>query len=149
MDRRSRLGLSAFVQLHRPDYLRYARARLYDESASEAAVEAAVAAFSGRWGDFLRNARPAADAWRQLRGQIRAASGAGTGHDPAVERLYEVLPEETADAALLRWRLSLAVESVADLMGTDRPAVTVSLLTARRRLSLTTLQQLEHHASRP
>lgn len=148
-DQHSLLGLAAFVQLHRPDYLRYARARLVDESASRAAVEATLAAVGGRWGDFLRGARPAADAWGQLRAQIRAASPHVDGADPAVGWLYAALPQDTADIALLRWRLSMTIEAVADLMGIDPPAVAASLLTVRRKCSATTLRQLEHRASRP
>ncbi|MET4926119.1 hypothetical protein P3L51_27850 [Streptomyces sp. PSRA5] len=149
MDQHSLLGLSAFVQLHRPDYLRYARARLADETASRAAVEATVTAVSGRWSDFLRNARPTADAWRQLRAQIQAASRPAEGQDPAVGRLYGTLPQDLADIALLRWRLSMTPEAIADLMGIDPPAVAASVLMVRRQFSATSLRQLEHHTPRP
>ncbi|MFC8827937.1 hypothetical protein ACFT9I_21640 [Streptomyces sp. NPDC057137] len=157
-DQHSLLGLAAFVQLHRPDYLRYARARLVDETASRAAVEAAITAVGGRWSDFLRNARPTADAWRQLRAQIQAASpctgvageaGGAGGQDPAVGRLYDTLPQDLADIALLRWRLFMTAAAIADLMGIEPPAVAASLLTVQRQLSATTLQQLRQHTSRP
>ncbi|MET9552565.1 hypothetical protein [Streptomyces sp. NPDC006645] len=149
MNQHGLLGFAAFVQLHRPDYLRYARARLVDESASRAAVEATLAAVGGRWGDLLRNARPAADAWRQLRAQIQTASRHAGDEDPAVGWLYGVLPQDAADIALLRWRLSLTIGAVADLMGVDPPAVVASLLTVRRQCPAATLQQLEHRTSRP
>ncbi|MGW6513695.1 hypothetical protein ACWGCP_40465, partial [Streptomyces niveus] len=108
-----------------------------------------LAAVGGRWGDFLRSARPAANAWGQLRAQIRAASPHVDGADPAVWWLYAALPQDAADIALLRWRLSMTIEAVADLMGIDPPAVAASLLTVRRKCSATTLRQLEHRASRP
>ncbi|TXL88437.1 MULTISPECIES: hypothetical protein [unclassified Streptomyces] len=150
MNQRSLLGLAAFVQLHRIHYLSYARARLLDESASEAAVDATISAVAGRWSELLRNARPAADAWQQLRAQIQAASrDTAAGQDPAVGRLYHALSQNTADTALLRWRLSMTPEAIADLMGIDIPTVTASLLTARRQFSDTALRQLEHHASQP
>lgn len=154
-DQHSLLGLAAFVQLHRPDYLRYAKARLVDETASRAAVEAAITAVGGRWSDLLRNARPTADAWRQLRAQIQAAShcaeeaGGAGGQDPAVARLYDTLPQDHADIALLRWRLFMTAAAIADLMGIEPPAVAASLLTVQRQLSATTLQQLRQHTSRP
>lgn len=151
-DRHSRLGLAAFVQLHRIHYLSYARARLRDETASQAAVEATISAVTGRWSDFLRNARPAADAWQQLRAQIQAAQPAGRhadGHDPAVRQLYSTLSQDIADTALLRWRLSMTPEAIADLMGVDIPAVAASLLTARRHFPDTALRQLEQHPSQP
>ncbi|WP_405620692.1 hypothetical protein [Streptomyces sp. NBC_01508] len=150
-DQHSLLGLAAFVQLHRLHYLEYARARLVDESASRAAVEATIAAVTGRWSDFLQNARPAADAWQQLRAQIRTASGGADAGapDPAVELLYGALPPDTADTAVLRWRLAMTPEAIADLMGTDPPAVAACLLTVRRHFSAATLQQLEQQPSRP
>lgn len=148
-DQHSLLGLAAFVQLHRPDYLRYARARLVDESASRAAVEATLTAVGGRWSDFLLNARPAADAWRQLRARIQTASRHVDGQDPAVGWLYGALPQDAADIALLRWRLSMTIEAVADLMGIEPPAVAASLLTVQRQCSATTLQQLEQRTPRP
>lgn len=151
-DQHSLLGLSAFVQLHRIHYLSYARARLIDETASQAAVEATISAVTGRWSDFLRNARPAADAWRQLRAQIQAAQPVGRragGQDPAVGRLYSTLSQDIADTALLRWRLCMTPEAIADLMGMDIPAVTASLLTARRQFPDTALRQLEQHAPQP
>lgn len=148
-DRHGLLGLAAFVQLHRPDYLRYAHARLADETASRAAVEATIKAVGGRWGDLLRNARPAADAWRQLRAQIHVASRHVDGPDPAVSWLYGALPQDTADIALLRWRLSMTIEVVAGLMGVDPPTVAASLLTVQRQCPATALRELEPRASRP
>ncbi|MFI6080885.1 hypothetical protein ACIBBB_07895 [Streptomyces sp. NPDC051217] len=148
-DQHSLLGLTAFVQRNRPRYLRYARARLLDETASQAAVEATIAAIGGRWSDFLRNARPAADAWRQLRTRIQSVSRAADVTDPAVARLYGAFPPDTADTALLRWRLSMTTEAVADLMGIDPPAVAASLLTVQRHFPATALRQLEQTPSRP
>ncbi|MEU0692818.1 hypothetical protein ABZ353_10345 [Streptomyces niveus] len=147
MNQQSLLGLAGFVQLHRIHYLSYARARLLDETASQAAVDATISVVAGRWSELLRNARPAADAWQQLRAQIQAVSRDADGPDPAVGRLYCALPQDTADTALLRWRLSMTPEAIADLMGIDIPTVTASLLTARRQFSDTALRQLEHHAS--
>lgn len=84
-----------------------------------------------------------------MRAQIQAASRDGDGRDPAVGLLYRALPQDTADTALLRWRLSMTPEAIADLMGIDIPTVTASLLTARRQFSDTALRQLEHRTSRP
>lgn len=145
-DQHSLLGLAAFVQLHRMHYLSYARARLLDEAASRAAVGSAFSAVTGRWHELLRNARPAADAWQHLRAETEEAGRGAGGQDPAVGLLYGTLPQDIADTTLLRWRLSMAPEAIADLMGVDLPAVTVSLLTAQRQFPHTALRQLAHHA---
>lgn len=148
-DQHSLIGLAAFVQLNHSDYLRYARARLGDETASRAAVEETVAAVSDRWDDFLRNARPAADAWRQLRGRVKAANPGADGQDPAVGRLYDTLSQNVADTALLRWRLSMDTDPIADLMGVDPPAVAASLLTVRRQIPAATLRRLGQRTPHP
>lgn len=148
-DQQGLIGLAAFVQRNRPRYLRYARARLLDETVSQAAVDATIAAIGGRWSDLLQNARPSADAWRQLRTRIQSVSRAAGVPDSAVARLYGDFPPDTADTALLRWRLSMTTESIADLMGIDPPAVAASLLTVQRHFSATALRQLEQSPFRP
>ncbi|MFE5097088.1 hypothetical protein ACFRCI_44045 [Streptomyces sp. NPDC056638] len=143
-NQQSRLGFLAFMQLHRHHYLQYAQTRL-DEAAGQAAVTAAFDAVACQWDVYLQSPHPASGAWRQLRAQIHTRSREIDGSTPAVVRLYRSLPHDTADAAVLRWRMRMAPEAIADLMGLDPPAVTVLLLTAQRQLPATALEQLEEH----
>ncbi|OPF71615.1 hypothetical protein VT50_0233440 [Streptomyces antioxidans] len=138
-------GYLAFVQLHRPRYLRYAQVRLLDKPAGQAAVDATFGIVASRWDELLREPRLAAEAWRQLRGQISAARHRRRTdrRDQAVDRLYGSLPDGTADAVVLRCRLKMPVKTAAELMGVEPPVVTASLLAARRQLSTTALEYLE------
>lgn len=139
----SDLGYVAFVQLHQPRYLRYARARLLDRSAGRVAVDTTFGIVAGRWESLLREPRPAADAWRQLRSQVNIMC-CGTDRRPtAIDRLYGALPAEAADAVVLHCRLRMPMKAAADLMGVDPPVVAALLLTAMRQLPATTLEHLE------
>lgn len=146
--RQSRLGLLAFVQLHQDQYLLYARTRL-DENVARSAVAAALDTVSRQWDRYLQCAQPAADAWRQLSIEISARSHGANGSAPAATRLHSFLPHNTADAAILHWRLRLTPDVIADLMGVDPPTVAALLLTAKRNLPTIALEQLEQHTPLP
>lgn len=137
------LGYVAFVHLHEPRYLRYARARLLNPSASRLAVDTTFGIVAGRWGDLLRKPRPAADVWRQLRLQVSTMSCATDRSPTAIDRLYGALADDAADAVVLRCQLKMPTEATADLMGLDPPAVAALLRTAMRQLPATTLEHLE------
>ncbi|MFE6667276.1 hypothetical protein ACFVFH_27400 [Streptomyces sp. NPDC057697] len=141
---RRRLDLLAFVQLHKDHYLLYARTRL-DETVARAAVSTALDTVERQWDNYLRCAQPAADAWRRLSAEVHARSLGTDGSAPAVTRLYRSLPHDAADAVVLRWRMRLDPDAIADLMGLDPASVTVLLLTAQRLLPTTELEQLEEH----
>ncbi|MEE1931335.1 hypothetical protein V1J52_24765 [Streptomyces sp. TRM 70351] len=139
----------AFVQLHEAHYLRYATARLRDAVAGQGAVETTLEALAGQWDDLLRAPCPAADAWRQLRTVVSGARRSVRRRHAGVDRLYRTLPDEAADAVLLRYRLRMPPGTAADLMGMDRSAVAALLQSARRRLPAATYEHLQEDAPLP
>lgn len=145
----SDVGYCAFVQLQKPRYLRYAQARLLDEPVGRAAVDTTFGIVASRWGNLLREPRPEAGAWRQLRFQISTARHDSCCRDPAVDQLYDSLPDLPADAVVLHCRLGMPVKAVADLMGVDSPLVAASLMAAMRRLPTAALERLEESIPHP
>ncbi|MFI2607792.1 hypothetical protein [Kitasatospora sp. NPDC018619] len=134
---RAPLGFGAFVTLSRSRYLLYARARLQDEQAGQAAVVEALYRMHGRWDVVLRGPSPAREAWCALRRSVTAArrardrAGTASGED----LLHRLLPDPIADIVLLRHRLGIGPEAVAALMGIERSVVEAGALAGRRLLS--------------
>ncbi|MFC9228438.1 hypothetical protein ACFTZI_05615 [Streptomyces decoyicus] len=127
------LGFAAFVQLNQHLYTRYARARLSEETTTEAVISETFAAVRERWPWFLSQPCPAADVWSELRYRVNreAAKTKAPAADPLV-KLYEALSHCCADSVVLCLRLGLNADDAAGLMGVERPAVETALGAARR-----------------
>ncbi|EFL24954.1 hypothetical protein SSOG_04668 [Streptomyces himastatinicus ATCC 53653] len=122
---------------------------MLDEPVGRAAVDTTFGIVASRWGNLLREPRPEAGAWRQLRVQVRTASRDSCRRDPAVDWLYDSLPDELADTVVLHCRLGMPVKAVADLMGVDPPGVACHLLAAMRQLPAAALERLEESIPHP
>ncbi|MBM9624655.1 hypothetical protein [Streptomyces zhihengii] len=128
------LGYAAFTERNHPRYTRYAHARLAQAAHVTAAVNATLMYAQEDWYWLLGQPSLAADVWEELRYQVRAVSGAGSAQDPDVNRLYDRLPENSADSVLLCHRLGFAVGEAAELMGLEIATVHAGLAVAHRAL---------------
>ncbi|MFD6076267.1 hypothetical protein ACFWG5_11875 [Streptomyces hydrogenans] len=130
----SDLGFVAFTERNRPRYLRYASARLGVDSAVRSAVEATFAFAQAQWHWLLAQPGLSLDVWEELRYQV----GCESEHYPPVirnvARLYDRLPQTSADSVLLCRHLGLDVDEASDLMGVERAAVEAGLVVAHRNL---------------
>ncbi|MFF8831227.1 hypothetical protein [Streptomyces sp. NPDC015131] len=82
------LAYEAFLALHRPHYLAYARARL-GPTGADAAVTGAFAALLCRWPGVISSCSPAAQAWQILSRRVRAHAG-----EPPGRTAEDVLAED-------------------------------------------------------
>ncbi|MET8681774.1 hypothetical protein ABZW18_30380 [Streptomyces sp. NPDC004647] len=114
--------------------MRYAEARLGDGRAGAGAVTAAFRDLCVIWGDVLRSSCPAAVGWRVLGQAVAVGWSSAAGPAGEADALHRVLPDQQADAVLLHYRLGMALEESADLMGMDVAALGVQLRVAERLL---------------
>lgn len=126
------LGFRAFAERNQPRYTRYASARLSRDADVQVAVHITFGLAGGNWSWLLSQPVLAATVWAELRHQVevRLAKGAAPDNDAAA--LYEVLPRAKADSVLLCHRLHFDVDSAAELMGVEPPAVEASLRAVKR-----------------
>ncbi|WP_327073240.1 hypothetical protein OG196_14435 [Kitasatospora purpeofusca] len=123
------LCYAAFVELHCGHYEMYARARLGDAGLAEWVVALVLCRTEADWERALREG-PAAFTWRALCDAVTVARTFAPAAPP--DSLHRVMPDQTADAALLHDGLGLAPAVAAALMGLDEPAVRVQLKAAYR-----------------
>ncbi|MGX2993782.1 sigma-70 family RNA polymerase sigma factor [Streptomyces sp. JNUCC 64] len=154
------LDFSAFHQMHRPAYLRYARTFLRDRTEAEEAVDATFERLLTKWDQILSSDNPDGYAWVVLRNQVADHYRRGrprprpldetafdtvalrTTTDPIAQleesltlmRAVRQLPERQQDVTVLRYLLDLPVERVAYELGISQAAVRSSDRHARRRL---------------
>ncbi|MGW3835083.1 hypothetical protein [Streptomyces microflavus] len=128
------LGFRAFAERNQPRYTRYASARLARDADVQVAVHLTFGLAGGNWSWLLSQPVLAANVWAELRHQVevRLAKGAAPDNDAAA--LYEALPRAKADSVLLCHRLHFDVDSAAELMGVEPPAVEASLRAMKRTL---------------
>ncbi|MFI9785497.1 RNA polymerase sigma factor [Kitasatospora sp. NPDC051984] len=160
--RRDQLTFDAFCETHEQAWLGAARAcRLSDEQA-HAVVDAVRDWLWGDWQMLLREAAPAASAWKVLKDEIAKAGLAATAtgdehwpHDqwrvairtamhrmrmeftPDVLGTYEAilsLPERQQDVIILRYALDLRDETVAEYLGSTVGTVRSNARHAEDRL---------------
>ncbi len=116
-----------FCCTHRPVYLQYSRVRLKNEHASRLAVACALGDLALKWTAALSSPSLPAVAWEILTARVDAS----VRHwDP----LRSLLPDQQADAVILRHRLGLRVRDVAQIMGVPQPVITGQLHWARSAL---------------
>ncbi|MCX4662099.1 MULTISPECIES: sigma-70 family RNA polymerase sigma factor [Streptomyces] len=154
------LDFSAFHQMHRPAYLRYARAFLRNRADAEEAVDAAFEKLLRKWPQVLRSDSPDRYAWAVLRNHV-ADHNRGrrpetqpldeaafdtvalrTSSDPIAQleesltlmRAVRQLPDRQQDVTVLRYLLDLPVDRIADELGISQAAVRSTDRHARRRL---------------
>ncbi|MER5490262.1 sigma-70 family RNA polymerase sigma factor [Streptomyces sp. LE64] len=154
------IDFSAFHQMHRPAYLRYARAFLRNHADAEEAVDAAFERLLTKWVQVLSSDSPDRYAWAVLRNQVadhyrRARPRLQPLDEAAFEtvalratvdpiaqleesltlmRAIRQLPERQQDVTVLRYLLDLPVERIAYELGISQAAVRSSDRHARRRL---------------
>ncbi|WP_369184175.1 hypothetical protein [Streptomyces sp. Y1] len=129
---RSRSDFDAFVQLNEPYYLKYARTRLAAEELGAEAVAWTLGYLEAEWTAILGCSQPMATCWSVLRGAVsrRSAPGRLPGN-----WLHTVLPDDAADAVLLKHRLGVELPVAARLMGVGTGVVEVQLRAALRILA--------------
>lgn len=118
---------TAFCSTHRRVYLRYSRVRLRCEAAAQRAVACALGDLAMTWSAALRSPSLPAVAWSTLTGRVAACA-----RDR--DLLRRLLPDQQADAVILRHRLGLGVPDVAQTMGLPQPVIISQLRCARRAL---------------
>ncbi|MFM9372829.1 sigma-70 family RNA polymerase sigma factor [Streptomyces sp. Da 82-17] len=166
------LDFSAFHQLHREAYIRWARAFLGNHADAEDAVDAAFEQLLKAWNAVLKTENPAGYAWTVMRNstidthrrgrralpldlaafETQALAGA-----PDPIKQYEEsstlvaairqLPPRQMDVMVLRYLLDYTDRQVADELGITPASVRSSARHAKRRLHdlLTTPDTTEEH----
>jgi hypothetical protein len=138
------IEFTAFCELRYEPFLRYARVHLDDLGCAEHAVRAGLGDLAITWPQVLRRPCPGEVAWHAVKQRIRDSvreQQKGTPRAKAVLGLiYRAVPEDQADAVVLRYLLDLTVDQAADLMGADPATVSYKLQAVQRRLG----EDLEH-----
>ncbi|OEJ21512.1 RNA polymerase subunit sigma-24 [Streptomyces agglomeratus] len=157
------VDFSAFHQMHRPAYIRWAETILNNRSDAEEAVDAAFEQLLKVWPDVLTKENPAGYAWRVLR-NITIDTGKARGRRPvlldmaafetaallqAVDpigqleesmnlfRIIGELPPRQMDVMLLLHANDLSVDQVAAELGITPAGVRSNARHAKRRLRQT------------
>jgi RNA polymerase sigma factor (sigma-70 family) len=154
------IDFSAFHQMHRPSYLRYARAFLRNHADAEEAVDATFERLLTKWAQVLSSDNPDRYAWAVLRNHVADHLRRGHRHvQPLDEAAFDTvalrtsidrfaqleesltlmgavrqLPERQQDVTVLRYLLDLPTDRIAYELGISQAAVRSSDRHARRRL---------------
>ncbi|WKE71841.1 hypothetical protein [Streptomyces sp. WP-1] len=127
------LGYAAFVQLHRRDYEMYAGARLGDSKLAMSVVADVLRRAELSWNTLMLRENPLALTWRALRDSVTTART--ETHESRTDGLHRALPDQAADAVLLREKLGMDTKAAAALMGLEEPELHMQFQAARRMLA--------------
>ena len=121
------VAFTAFCDSRRRVYAHYAAIRTGSRETGERVTATAFGALALTWPEVLHSPSPAAAAWKLLERCTRCAV-------PAANccALYDVLPAAQADVLLLRYRLGLAAQQAADVLGISVADLTMRVRTAIR-----------------
>ncbi|MFJ2217764.1 RNA polymerase sigma factor [Streptomyces sp. NPDC101062] len=154
------LDFAAFHQLHRPNYVRYARTFLRNMDDAEEAADATFEQLLHKWPQVLASDNPHAYAWRVLRNKIIDHCRARDRRPPLIDtavfetralhastdpitqveeslalfRAIGELSDRQQDVAVLHYLHGLTADEVADELGVTAATVRSTARHARRRL---------------
>lgn len=127
------VGYMAFVQLHRRDYEMYAGARLGNSKLAMSVVAEVLRGAELNWTTLMLRENPLALTWRALRDSVTTART--EVHDSQADGLHRTLPDQPADAVLLREGLGMDTKAAAALMGMEEPELHMQFQAAHRLLA--------------
>ncbi|MFJ1706320.1 sigma-70 family RNA polymerase sigma factor [Kitasatospora sp. NPDC088346] len=150
------LEFEAFYLANVDRYRGYAQVRLADAEFAEDVVYEVFARLAANWSEFLRQASPAAWAWRLLRFEVNARAARQDSRTEEVSRVLRqaratletshselglfsaisALPERLFDVVVLQYVLGYSADLTGDLLGISPTTVRSASVSARRRLAV-------------
>jgi hypothetical protein len=124
------LTFTAFCSSRHDIYARYAAVRTGSADDGARLARTALDHLAMVWPQALQGPSPAALAWHLLTACARHVDSR-----PGGCALYDTLPAAQADALVLRYRLGLAIQQSADVMGISVPDMTTRVRFALRAIT--------------